>query len=420
MAVGVFMRAAPASRLPLWIAAPWATFCALSTLDDLRLRWPDIVATPENDAAYAIQLVLIALSLATAGYRPRFSMVVGELALGMSLLTSIAGFASFAVSISTVQTAALCRSRLVVVHAGVAASWLAWLWAVNPRQEYWGVATGILLAAGVGFLVRFLLLRSEASHQRLAEVAANAQKARERERAALARRLHDSVASELTRVSLRVSSVEGSTDATEQAEALAEIRTTALKALHELSVLVEVLTSDDEKAPALGDDHDEFDPPGSAPSLASLRAEAVGTLRAAGFMIVEPASDTDGGEEDPALVETRSGVLQQVLKEGVTNVLKHGQPGGRCTLDIRQNDDGIALELSNEVAEGPTAGIRGNRIGLRSIRSRVEAAGGDVSIGQSAGIWTLGVWLPYSRIPLAGTEPGVSEPLRLGQTSPSS
>lgn len=380
------------------------------------------MTAPLGYTPVAAQLVLIALSIASAGSLPRFSMVTCDLALAMCLVTGVAGFASFALLVGTVQTAALCQYRLFLVHTGVVVGWLAWLWLVNPREAYWGLAVGVLLATGVGLLVRFVLLRSEASQQRIAELAEATQKARERERLLLARQLHDSVASELTRVSLRVSSVEGSKDAAEQAEALAEIQVSALGALHELSALVEVLASDDQSTQDFQVDHSRPDSVVRIDSLADARAEAAKTLRSAGFVLA------DGGE-GPATAQTDSAplvrVVRHVLNEGVTNILKYGQAGGRCTLIVRPTSTGIEVQLTNEVAEGPArgiggTGIGGTGIGLRSVSERVRAAGGDFSISQAADTWILQAQLPYAPPDDREASPPREAPLRLGQTSPSS
>ena len=416
-----FVRQRPSSRLPVWLAAVWAAFWALSTFDDLRLLWPNLVATPVDYSARAVQVILVGVALASAGSRPRLSMVTCGLALGMSLFTGSAGFAAFALLVVTVQTAVYCRPELVLAHGGIVAGWLAWLWLINPRQEYWGIAIGALLAAGVGFLVRLLLLRSEASHQRVTEFAAAAWEAREHERLVLARQLHDSVASELTRISLRVSSVDGPADPGEQSKALAEIQMSALAALSELSDLVDVLSSKEGSLPDRWETRYAQGLTSSRRTVAEISAEATRTLRSAGFDVTEVPSTPVAGSARSMPPDGLVRVLQLIVKEGVTNVLKHGRAGGSCQLAFDEGADRIRFELINEVNESSSTGFTGNGVGLDSIRGRVSAIGGELSIAQGTGSWALRACLHYPRPGKDDARPSSGPaPLRLGQATPSS
>lgn len=103
-----------------------------------------------------------------------------------------------------------------------------------------------------------------------------------------------------------------------------------------------------------------------------LRSELAGArsvLRAAGI-------DCTVTGEDVQLAEEAQVVLGWVVREAVTNVLRHGS-GGTCTIDVRTTDREVALTVTN-TAPGDV-GSWGS--GLTGLSERLAAAGGRLSAG---------------------------------------
>jgi|SRR5579859_1110146 len=120
-------------------------------------------------------------------------------------------------------------------------------------------------------------------------------------------------------------------------------------------------------------------------------AQARATLETAGIKVQASSSHLD-------LNAAQEGVLALVMREAVTNILRHSkatechlrlaQANGCCTLEIADNGCG-----SNEV-EGE---------GLKGMRQRVEMLGGSLQRTTSPGT-TLVVTVPRSAIPPNGTK----------------
>ncbi|MFI6742863.1 sensor histidine kinase [Nonomuraea sp. NPDC050451] len=78
----------------------------------------------------------------------------------------------------------------------------------------------------------------------------------------------------------------------------------------------------------------------------------------------------------PAEVGT---VLATVLREGVTNVLRHSK-GTRCEITVREEEGGVLLRIVNDGTGAPPQGDhRGS--GIRNLSDRVAALGGTLTAG---------------------------------------
>jgi two-component system sensor histidine kinase DesK len=131
------------------------------------------------------------------------------------------------------------------------------------------------------------------------------------------------------------------------------------------------------------------------PTLAAELAGARSALAAAGIDgRVEPAP-----EGIPTAIDA---VLGWAVREGVTNIVRHGQAGSAeirveltgatAGVDIR-NDRRGEQELSGEAGAAP----RGSGTGLSGLRERVAAFGGEVEAGPTdGGGFRLRVWVPIS------------------------
>ncbi|MEV7006489.1 histidine kinase [Streptosporangium sp. NPDC051022] len=80
--------------------------------------------------------------------------------------------------------------------------------------------------------------------------------------------------------------------------------------------------------------------------------------------------------EPAGLPRTVSAVLGTVVREGVTNMLRHST-AGRCVIELTERDGRLRLTVANDGAPGPeTPGRPGD--GLDNLRHRVAGLGGTV------------------------------------------
>lgn len=107
--------------------------------------------------------------------------------------------------------------------------------------------------------------------------------------------------------------------------------------------------------------------------------------------------DLSGGGSLPTDVET---VLAIVLREGVTNVLRHSH-AVHCEISVRRDAAAVHFEIVNDGVEAESPTCPGGGSGLGSLSARVAAVGGG---GLSAGELPGGRWRLHVSVPLAAAE----------------
>ncbi|HVK22120.1 MAG TPA: histidine kinase [Actinokineospora sp.] len=91
-------------------------------------------------------------------------------------------------------------------------------------------------------------------------------------------------------------------------------------------------------------------------------------------------------------VEVRT-VLATVLREGVTNVLRHSK-GARCEISVRQHENMVVLEIVNDGVGDADTGPGGGS-GIRNLSDRVAMVGGKLTAGlDSDGSFRLRALVP--------------------------
>jgi two-component system sensor histidine kinase DesK len=104
-------------------------------------------------------------------------------------------------------------------------------------------------------------------------------------------------------------------------------------------------------------------------------------------------------ESGPPLPTQAEGLLAWVVREGVTNVVRHGAGVRHCEIDLDRGSDPVRLTISDDgtgrPAEASAAAADGN--GLRGLTERVAAAGGTLRAGPSASGFRLLATLPAQR-----------------------
>lgn len=200
------------------------------------------------------------------------------------------------------------------------------------------------------------------------------------QRHAVARDLHDTVASAMTRIVMRAEAAK--LRGVHDAEALADldyILETGRQGSHDLRAMLGALRDSDE-------------PVGDASlwnieSLAAVVDERVDELRAAGFTV-----ESSVRLDEPALPPSIRNTMGKVVVEATSNMLKHARSGGECTILVEQDDAQIEALFVNRVGSGPTRSER--QLGLVGISERLTTLGGELEHQRTGNTWVLSARLP--------------------------
>jgi two-component system sensor histidine kinase DesK len=101
-------------------------------------------------------------------------------------------------------------------------------------------------------------------------------------------------------------------------------------------------------------------------------------------------------ESGPALAPETDTLLSWVVREGVTNVVRHS--GARhCHISLRRDGDPVRMEISDDGNGGDPAGALGSS-GLRGLGERLAASGGRLEArGLSQG-FSLAAEIPFASV----------------------
>ena len=291
----------------------------------------------------------------------------------------------------------------LMVLAAMLLDWLRLLSMVLPylamratahagESAFWEPVVGIVSGIALGRVVWVLLTRKEHSERENEQLM---REAKEREEAAairaglmeqrfsaqrreLTRELHDVVAHELTRISMRATLAEATLTPEEASTAFREIATVARGALGEMRRLVSIISVDEPPGQRQGS------PPVPEPEFDEQLARAETYLKDVGFR-VEVVRDL--AEDVPGSLRRTVGA---VLREACTNVAKHGTPGSTCHISLSARGGRLHVEIQNQVAS-PSSIPRmpDSGLGINLLEARVAALGGKLKTGSQDGVWTL-------------------------------
>lgn len=200
-----------------------------------------------------------------------------------------------------------------------------------------------------------------------------------RERARIARELHDIVAHHLAVIVVQAGAGRLASHATDGAERLDSIRSSGSQALAELDRLVALL---------------EPDEPSRTPEPGRL-SRLLEQVELAGLRV--RATPLHADLRLSAEVEDAA---YRLVQEGLTNAMKHA-PGSEVELRLGVAADALEVDLRDSGARMPvTLGESGLGAGLQGMRERVEALGGTLAAGPDGGGWRLS-----ARLPIGGQSP---------------
>jgi signal transduction histidine kinase len=186
-----------------------------------------------------------------------------------------------------------------------------------------------------------------------------------KERAQLAREMHDVVSHQVSLIAVRAGALQVSTGDQEARQAASVIRQLSVRTLDELRYMVDVLR-------ASGIRPTELTP---QPTLAQLADLVDGSAVDARLDLDLPA-----GTELPPPVQR---AVYRTVQEGLTNVRKHA-PGSSATVEIRREGAEIRVTVTNTAATRPVLPLPSGQHGLAGLRQRAELLGGTLRAGRTA------------------------------------
>ncbi|MEU7729128.1 histidine kinase [Streptomyces sp. NPDC040724] len=239
-----------------------------------------------------------------------------------------------------------------------------------------------LTAAGVAVLLGRLVVTRRELARHMTELRAAQEHQRElhaqtvlaRERAHLAREMHDVVSHQVSLIAVRAGALQVSADSTDTKEAARTIRTLSAATLDELRQMVAVL-----RAPGSRD-------AGLAPQPAlTLLDDLIADSGLDVTLTGEVPRDASPAVERAAF---------RTVQEALTNVRKHA-PGSTVVVDFRRPGPARDVTVTNTTARHPALGLPSARHGLLGLRERAEHLGGALSHGPTPdGGYRLHLQLP--------------------------
>jgi signal transduction histidine kinase len=252
---------------------------------------------------------------------------------------------------------------------------------LNPRGDT-GTAVTVLvwcvLYGMVWTIARFAWSAARAAELREATRAAEAALALADERLRLARELHDIVAHSVTGIVLQAAGVRRNRAAGEDQlrGSLELIERTGTQAMRELRSLLGLLRT----------------PDGDRPGASLAELGQLVELTEACQIAVEVRQSGEPRQLTPELDH----VAFRVIQESLANVIKHGGRGSTVNVALAWEPAVLRVDVSNRSGEGPAAGLptEHSGLGLRGLKERLQAAGGELFAGPEAGGFRVTARLP--------------------------
>jgi two-component system, NarL family, sensor histidine kinase DesK len=303
--------------------------------------------------AYAVFLGLYFGMVFARQQRTKFLLLFGLLVLGVAYYPFNAGAAGmfiYASAFIPFITENIWLSGAVIAAATVLTAGEGWLKGFTPWN--WGIMAFFCITVGAANAVASQKMRAGMrlglAHEEIAHLA----KVAERER--IARDLHDVLGHTLSVVVLK-SELAGKLmdrDPDRARREIGEVEQIARKALGDVREAISGYR---------------------AGGLAAEIARAQTTLDAAGVTL-------ECESKPPPLPPAEETVLSLIVREAVTNIVRHAQ-ASRCVLEIKSGDDGTALVVQDD----GRGGVRQEGNGLRGMRERAVSIGGTFQIDSAQG-----------------------------------
>ncbi|MFI0263096.1 sensor histidine kinase [Streptomyces sp. NPDC017056] len=195
----------------------------------------------------------------------------------------------------------------------------------------------------------------EVEEAREHERALYAQTVLARERAQLAREMHDVVSHQVSLIAVRAGALQVATKDTDTREAARTIRSLSANTLDELRHMVNLLR-------ASGGRTTELTP---QPTLADLHH----------LVATSGIETTLTGDLPPGISTTAQRAIYRTVQEALTNVRKHA-PGARAEVQLWHDADHFGVTVTNTAPTRPSVALPSSRQGLIGLRERADLLDG--------------------------------------------
>ncbi len=329
-----------------WTAYLWLVYVAFFFVEWLFRPVPatELVLSLATVAGF---LVLYFSAFRRQG-RPMLAHVLAILALGVAWAPLNAGASVFSIYAASFAflVAPPRRSALLVLGIAALTGLVAWL--IQPSPAYW------LPGSVISLIVGFANIHFGEQQRHNAELKLHQDEvrrlARQAERERIARDLHDVLGHTLSLITVK-SELAGrliDSDPERARDELASIEHSARSALAEVRQ-------------AISGFHEQ--------SLPEALEQARSSLRAADIEL-----SVKGGP-DQALSPARQAMLALVIREAVTNIIRHSD-ARRCQIVFAHEGEHVRLEISDDGG----GQIRASGSGIQGMRARIEAVDGELDI----------------------------------------
>ncbi|MFC9242627.1 sensor histidine kinase [Streptomyces sp. NPDC057136] len=316
-------------------------------------------------------VALAAVGCAALAFRRRFPLGVFLLTLPIALMQDVA----VAVLVALFTLAERSRNRrLLAVCVALSAIASSTPWPTLAEVDrtmtlvffVYGLATaaapvlfGQLLQAQRDLARRLDEIEEAREHER----ALHAQAVLARERAQLAREMHDVVSHQVSLIAVRAGALQVATKDADAKEAARTIRSLSVTTLDELRTMVTLLR-------ASGGHATELTP---QPTLADVHklVESSGTHAKL------------SGELPPAVGTPAQRALYRTVQEALTNVRKHA-PGATARVELWQDGGDVGVTVANTPPTRPSLSLPGSQQGLVGLRERADILHGTLEAGPTA------------------------------------
>jgi signal transduction histidine kinase len=325
------------------------------------------IFTADVDPVSVTSAVVAALALA---FRRRWTYVSFAVTVPAMFISE----AAVATLIALYTVARYKRNRralavcALVVAVGYASPWPPFDFSDIPGKAFLlNVVYATMTAAAPAFLGQLVRTRHALS-LRLREIDDAREHEREliaqtvlaKERAQLAREMHDVVSHQVSLIAVRAGALQVSTADPAAKDAAYTIRKLSIDTLDELRHMVNLLR-------ASGSLDTELTPQPTLADLARLIASSGIEVRLAGDL--------------PTGIGAHSQrTIYRTVQEALTNVRKHA-PGATATVRITQTDTDLIVVITNTRPTRPTVPLPSAHHGLVGLRERAELLGGTVEAG---------------------------------------
>ena len=185
-----------------------------------------------------------------------------------------------------------------------------------------------------------------------------------RERAQLAREMHDVVSHQVSLIAVQAGALQVATQDPTAREGAQTIRSLAVKTLDELRHMVTLLRASGGRATELT----------PQPTLADLER-----------LVASSGIEADLTGDLPARVGTPAQrTVYRTVQEALTNVRKHA-PGARATVLLWHDAHAYGVTVTNTPATRPSLALPGSHQGLVGLRERAELLDGTLQAGPCGG-----------------------------------